>query len=58
MSICNGIFILFEYETACYQPEDDRGLTHENFLGVCEDGGKAYTQLSYIRFHIDVKLGI
>ena len=44
VSVLNSIFILLEYKTACYQPDDDRGLTHENLLGICEDGEKAYTQ--------------
>jgi hypothetical protein len=49
VSVLNSIFILFEYETVCYQPEDDRGLIHENLLGVCEDGEKAFNGHTSIR---------
>jgi len=52
VSFLNSIFLFIELETSCYDPKYDTGVEFENFLGVCEDGEKAYLRYSNIRFEL------
>jgi hypothetical protein len=45
LSIFSSIFVVFEFETICHGQES----AHENLLGVCPEGEKAYLVFSDLR---------
>ena len=44
-SVLNSVYVIFEFETICHGRES----AHENILGVCPEGQKAYLVFSELR---------